>query len=238
MSRGGPVDSRNGRVLDDGDRSMLGRAEWAWLDEQMTGDVDHLFVASSVPWLLPRAIHDLEAWDDALTRGAWGRWAVRPAEWFRQYIDLEHWAAFDRSFHDLADLVASVARGERGAPPETVTAVSGDVHFGYVAEAAIEGTSRVRQVVSSPFRQAITTFDRKAQGLAMLAPVSWFCRALVGTTPGARPDFDWRVTDGPWFDDHLVILTIDGRRAHVRYESATLDDEDRPVLTEMAERRL
>jgi hypothetical protein len=232
------VDSRNGRILEDGKRSMLGEAEWRWLDEQATGGVDHLFVASSVPWLLPRAIHDLEAWNDALTEGAWGSRLVRVSEWFRQYIDLEHWAAFGRSFVQLAELLAAVSRGERGPAPATVTVLSGDVHFGYVAEADLGGTSRVRQVVSSPFRQAITTFDRRAQGAAMLAPVSWLCRALVMSTPKARPRFEWSVTDGPWFDDHLVVLTVDGERARVAFEGAGLDDDGRPTLHVIAERDL
>ena len=232
------VDSRNGRVLDDDRRSMLGDAEWRWLEEQATGDLDHLFLASSVPWLLPRAVHDVEAWNAALARGAWGRLVANRAEWLRQYIDLEHWPAFGTSFDDMAGLVDDVASGRRGAAPETVTMLSGDVHFGYVAEADLGDVSRVHQVVSSPFRQAITTFDRKAQGAAMLAPVSWFCRALVATTPAARPHFDWRITDGPLFDDHLVVLTIDGRRAHVRYETAGLDEADQPVLREWAARQL
>ena len=232
------VDSRNGRVLEEGKRSMLGAAEWSWLDDRMTGDLDHLLVASSVPWILPRSIHDLEAWNDALTEGAWGGHAAGWSEWLRQYIDLEHWAAFGRSFQGLADIVAEVSRGERGAPPETVTMLSGDVHFGYVAEADLGGRSRARQVVSSPLRQAITPFDRRAQSAAMLAPVSWFCRALVATTPKARPRFPWQVTDGPWFDDHVTVLTIDGRRAHVSYRGADTDPHDHPALTEIAARDL
>ena len=232
------VDSRNGRVLEDGRRSMLGEAEWRWLDEQAVGDLDHLLLASSVPWLLPRAIHDVEAWNAALARGTWGQRIAGRAEWLRQYIDLEHWPAFGSSFEDLARLVDEVASGQRGAAPETVTMLSGDVHFGYVAEADLGSASRVRQVVSSPFRQAITTFDRKAQGAAMLAPVAWLCRALVTTTPAARPRFDWKITDGPLFDDHLVVLTVDGRRAHLRYETAGLDDDGEPVLRHWGERDL
>lgn len=233
------VDSRNGRVLDPEARSMVGDAEWRWLDEQAQGDVDHLFVASSVPWILPRAIHDLEAWNTSLVGGAWGRWMARWSEDLRQDIDLEHWAAFGDSFQRLADLLAEVSRGERGAPPATITALSGDVHFGYVAEVDLEGESRVRQVVSSPFRQSTEPVERHAQRLATtFAPVSLACRALVATTPHARPRFGWRVTDGPWFDDHLTVLTVDGRRAHVAYDVADLGDDDRPVLRRVAEREL
>jgi hypothetical protein len=232
------VDSRNGRILDEHGRSMLGKAEWSWLDEQMNGDVEHLFVATSVPWLLPRSIHDLESWDDAVAGGAWGRRAAGVAEWLRQYVDLEHWASFGRSFHELADLIRSVSSGARGDPPETVTVLSGDVHFGYVAETSLEGRSRVYQVVSSPFRQAIPFHERFAQRQMLRAPASLLCRALVATTPQARPRFGWEVTDGPWFDDHLVDLTVDGADVRVAFEVAGLDDQAGPTLTRIAERRL
>lgn len=233
------VDSRNGRVLDPDRRSMLGEAEWQWLDDQARGDVDHLFVASSVPWILPRAIHDLEAWNASLVGGSWTRWLRGPSEELRQEIDLEHWAAFGRSFDQLADLLTAVSRGERGAPPATITALSGDIHFGYVAEVDLDGESRVRQVVSSPFRQSTEGFERHAQRLATTWwPLSLGCRALVATTPHARPSFDWSITDGPWFDDHLVVLTVAGRRASVAYDVADLDDAGAPVLRRVAERDL
>ncbi len=184
------IDSRNGRILEEDRRSMLGAAEWEWLDQQLTGDVDHLFVATSVPWLLPRAVHDLETWNDALVGGAWGRLAVRPAEAVRRQIDLEHWSAFGRSFQDLADMIREVARGDRGTPPETVTVLSGDVHFGYVAEAAFDGTSRVRQVVSSPFRQATRAFERWVQRQTM-HPIAADCSAAPSCPRRPTPAPTW-----------------------------------------------
>ena len=48
------VDSRAGRVLEEGRRTMLDDEEWAWVVEQVRGDVDHLLVASSLPIFLPR----------------------------------------------------------------------------------------------------------------------------------------------------------------------------------------
>lgn len=232
------IDSRNGRIMDEGDRSILGHAEWRWLDEQMTGDLDHLFVATSVPWLVPRSVHDLEAWNEAVGAGSWGGLAARGAEWLRQYIDLEHWAAFGRSFEALADLVREVSAGTRGDPPQTVTVLSGDVHFGYVAEADLGGSSRVRQVVSSPFRQATKPFERWAQRNTLHPVATTLCRGLLATTPKAKPTFDWKVTEGPWFDDHLVVLAVDGPRAAITFEVAGLDDELHPTLHQLAERDL
>jgi PhoD-like phosphatase len=54
------VDSRCGRILADGARSMVSEDEFAWITEQSKGDYDHLLVGTSLPWLLPRALHDLE----------------------------------------------------------------------------------------------------------------------------------------------------------------------------------
>ena len=49
-----------------GRRSMLSDAEFDWIEEQLTGDYDHLLIGTSLPWLLPRAFHDIEAWNELL----------------------------------------------------------------------------------------------------------------------------------------------------------------------------
>src|SRR3712207_5529677 len=100
--------------------AMLDDHEWAWLEEQCRGDVDHLIVASSLPVLMLPGLHDLEAWNEAVCDGAWGRLAARWGERVRRDLDLEHWAAFQDSFHRVARLLEAVATGRRGAPPATV----------------------------------------------------------------------------------------------------------------------
>ena len=64
--------------------------------------------------------------------GAWGRIAVRPAEKLRRALDLEHWAAFQRSFATMVELLADLSRGP-GAP-STITLIGGDVHTASIAE--------------------------------------------------------------------------------------------------------
>ena len=67
------VDSRAGRVLEPGERSMLDEDEWAWLDDRIGRDsIDHLLIGSSLPVLLLPALHYLEAWNEAVCDGAWG----------------------------------------------------------------------------------------------------------------------------------------------------------------------
>ena len=135
-----------------------------------------------------------------------GRRAAGVGERIREAVDLEHWAAFGSSFEDLAAVVRSIAAGERGPAPATVLALSGDVHFGYVAEADLGGTSRVRQVVSSPLRHVSPLAELKVQQLAMGRAGAGLARALVRATRRPRPSFGWRITDGPWFHNQVADL--------------------------------
>src|SRR5918997_3379132 len=64
------VDSRAGRVLKESHRSMLGPAEWAWIEEHASGDFDHLLLATSVPFLSSRGLHYFESWNEAVCLGA------------------------------------------------------------------------------------------------------------------------------------------------------------------------
>jgi phosphodiesterase/alkaline phosphatase D-like protein len=74
------MDSRAGRVLKDGERSMVDDEEWEWIVEHATGDFDHLLLATTVPWLLSPGFHHLEAWSERVCDGVWGRPAARAAE--------------------------------------------------------------------------------------------------------------------------------------------------------------
>ncbi|HWG95362.1 MAG TPA: alkaline phosphatase D family protein, partial [Mycobacteriales bacterium] len=81
------VDTRSGRVLGERHRQMLSEDEWDLVDGFLRGDVEHLLVASSLPVVLERSLHDLERWDDAVAGGAWGRRAARLGERVRQALD-------------------------------------------------------------------------------------------------------------------------------------------------------
>ncbi|HVG75579.1 MAG TPA: alkaline phosphatase D family protein, partial [Thermoleophilaceae bacterium] len=95
------IDSRAGRVLEEGRRSMLDDDEWDWVHEHATGGFDHLLIGTSLPWLLGRGMHYVEAWSEAVAGGAWGPVAAKGAESLRQTGDMEHWAAFQDSFARL-----------------------------------------------------------------------------------------------------------------------------------------
>ncbi len=86
---------------------MIGEREFRWLETEATDGLtklDHLMLASSVPWLMPPAIGDLEAVNErnADRPGLRGRIGGKP----RSAADFEHWPAFHKSFVRLAELIA------------------------------------------------------------------------------------------------------------------------------------
>ncbi len=235
------VDSRAGRVLDPARRDMLDAAEWAWLEEQLTGDVEHLLIGTSLPLLLAPGMHDLEAWNEAVCCGARGRVPARLAESMRQALDLEHWAAFERSFTRLTSLLGEVAAGRRGRAPASIVVLSGDVHHAYVADAELPGGdahSVVAQVTCSPFRNPLSKPERRAVRLAQSRPAAAITRALARRAGVARPAVRWELSDGPWFDNQLGLLTIEGRRLDGRLARSPPGDPSSPRLETVLERTL
>nr|WP_174549519.1 alkaline phosphatase D family protein [Nocardiopsis trehalosi] len=223
------IDTRCGRIVeDDTARSMLGPDDAAWLDAQLTGDVDHLVLASTLPFLLPKGVHHLEAWNEAVCAGAWGR-RLRPrGEWLRREIDLEHWAAFQRSFHAVTDAVLRVAAGERGAPPASVLFLGGDVHFSYLARARARGgpargsATRIAQLTCSPTCNWMPPALRRTTWVAARG-ITGVVGALMARAAGVRPPaIDWRLDQGPWYDNSLAELTLDGRTAEVAWSHSPL----------------
>ena len=217
------IDSRAGRLLTDDRRDMVDDEEWRWIDEQLHGDVDHLLIVTSLPFLLPRAIHDLEAFNEAVCAGAWGRTAARLGERLRRAVDLEHWAAFQSSFQRLAQAVGEVAAGARGRPPASIVVLSGDVHFAYLAEARFPGratVSRVYQAVCSPFRHGLGPAMELANRVAFRRVVDGPASLLPRLARVPAPTIGWQMRHGPFFDNEVATLELDGRDALIRLERA------------------
>lgn len=237
------VDSRAGRVLEPHRRSMLDDAEWRWLEERLTGDVDHLVLATSLPFLLAPALHDLEAWSEAVCGGAWGRRARSLGERLREALDLEHWAAFKGSFHRLAGMLEDVAAGRRGSPPASIVVLSGDVHHAYLAEAAfprtVETRSAVYQAVCSPFRNELNRRERSVVKLASSLPARAGARLLARSARVMAPPIRWCLTrPRPWFDNQVGTLDIDGRSASLTLEKAVATGSEGALLEPVLARRL
>ena len=237
------VDSRAGRQLEEGGRSMLDEAEWRWLEEQVTGDFDHVLIATSLPWLLGRGMHFVEAWSEAVAGGGWGETFVPLAERVRQGVDLEHWAAFGESFHRLAEIIRSVAAGERGPAPASVVVLSGDVHHAYLCEVGFPRGSGVQssvwQAVCSPYRNPLKKNERRVIRAGMSRPFEVIGRALARSAGVDDPPVRWRmIGDGPWFDNQVAGLKIDGREIEMRLDKAVPVDTDSASLDRVLDHRL
>jgi hypothetical protein len=237
------IDSRAGRVLEEGRRSMLDEKEWDWVAEHFAGDFDHLLVATSLPWLLGPGMHYTEAWSEAVAGGAWGAALAPLGERLRQAGDLEHWAAFQESFARLTELLRSVGAGERGPAPASVVVLSGDVHHAYLCEVAFRRDSGVRshvfQAVCSPYRNPLEARERQIIRIGASRGFEFVMRALAATAGVSDPDVRWRMAgDGPWFDNQLATLRIDGRAIDLRLEKAVPVDERSARLERVLARKL
>jgi hypothetical protein len=232
------LDSRASRVLTPGGRTMLPPADWAWFEGLARGDVDHLLIGTSLPYLLPRGLHHLERWNEAVCDGVWGRHPARLAEWLREAFDLEHWAAFKRSFDAMAEVIGAVAAGRRGRPPASVLFLSGDVHYTYLARARLDGVlarmpgrgpdqagaerSAVYQAVCSPIRNPLGRLLRWGNVVASTGLAGAVGKPLAALARVGTPDLDWRLQGRPRFDNSIAVLDLDGRRATLRLLSAPL----------------
>jgi hypothetical protein len=224
------VDSRCSRLLTADRRGMLDDDEFRWLDEQCQGGMDHLLIASSLPYLLPMAIHHAESWNEAMAGGAWGKAMAGLGEKVRQAADLEHWAAFEESFRQVAADIVAVGRGERGPAPASISFLSGDIHYSYLARVTRPGTeSKVCQIVCSPLRNPLQGKFRWANRVAYSRAAGWPFRALAKMSKVPAPPIRWRMTDGPWFDNAIATVRLSGRDCDVRWETP----RDGGVLTEM-----
>ena len=236
------IDSRGGRVLEEGNRSMVDADEWSWIEERTNGDFDHLLLATSLPLMLGPGMHHVQAWNERLCAGAWGKRTAKWAENFRRSQDLDHWASFHDSFAAMVGLIRSVATGGRGTPPSTVLVLSGDVHHGYLAEADLRNTkpaSRVYQAVCSPLRNALPGKKSRLQSAAWNAGAALAGRLLCRLA-GVKPeDLTWRLTHAaPFFDNQVATLYLDGPDATITFEKAVLGASKEPGLERLYRRRL
>jgi hypothetical protein len=221
------VDSRAARVLSDGRREMIDEEEWDWVIEHSRGSFDHLIIASTLPVYMPNGIHHLEAWNEAVCAGRWGKIAARLAERLRRAVDLEHWSAFNTSFERLCDWLRQVSEGAAARrPPATIVLLGGDVHNAYVSEVDLgAGESRVVQIVCSPFRNPLSAKERRIVRLTAsggAARVFSLLARLAGVPPLSA---GWSFVRPPTFDNSIGELELDGRSARVTLRRSAVKGE-------------
>ena len=221
------IDSRCGRMLDEGDRSMVSEPEFRWIEDQVEGSYDHLLVGTSLPWLLARALHDVESWNEVLADGARGPLVARWAEKARRAADLEHWAAFRKSFDRLAELFRCVGRGDHagpdGQPPASICVLSGDVHHAYAAQAQYPADVRspVYQLTCSPVHNYVPAAMKLAFRVAWSRAAERSTRFLLDRVARVpRQELRWSRLAGPYYGNEIATLVLDGRTARLVVERA------------------
>lgn len=213
------VDTRCGRVLAEGRRAMLDDEEFGWVEDRIatsaSGDVDHLLIGSSLPWLLPPAVSDVQSVNEAAcARGS----AI--AERIRQAADMEHWAAFRASFDRFAAALQRVAA--QPSALSTVSVLSGDVHHSYAARVRFDDPSPtpVYQLVCSPVHHAVPGYLKLLLRVSWLRPMASFARRIARRAGVPDPPVSWRRISGPHFGNAVATLRMDGRRAAMTFDRA------------------
>jgi hypothetical protein len=218
------IDSRNGRILDGGEHLMLGEEEFAWVEHQVadrTEDVEHLVIGTSLPWLLPHAIGDVQSVVSTL--------AVQPGrrgrlgEALRQGGDLEHWQAFSPSFDRFTRMVTAAATAPDA--PATVSVLSGDVHHSYAARVDLPGpgddpgrpTSAVHQLTCSPVHNVVDWFIRPGFRLGWSRRIARLTRRWAERSGVPPVDVTWHKLTGPLFGNTIATLDLDGEHAGVTF---------------------
>jgi hypothetical protein len=235
------VDDRTGRSFRGGRRTIFDDHEWQWIVEASRGEFDHLLFATTDPVLLVPGLQYAEAWNEAVCDGAWGRCAAALGEKLRRAADFDHWAAFQDSFERLERLLREIGSGEHA--PASIVVLSGDVHHAYLAEVAFRREARVRsavyQAVCSPFRNALNAHERQLISFGLTRTGRAITRALAKAAGARDPDVRWRLVEGPFFDNQVATITLDGRAARMKLEKTVGDPHsDRRSLQTVFERPL
>ncbi len=236
------MDSRAARVLTDERRSMFDDEVWDWIVDHTNGDFDHLLIGTTVPYLLSPAFHDIEAWNERLADGAWGGLVARISEKLRRAVDFDHWAAFQFSFQRFRRLLEEVGSGKRGKPPASIVILSGDVHHAYLCDVAFrrsaEMKSPVLQAVCSPYRNPLDERERQVVRAGFSRPFGLLARGLRRLAGAPDPGIRWRLLEGPYFDNQVGTVRLDGREAIVRLDKTVAGEEDETALEKTFERRV
>ena len=243
------VDSRAARVLDPEKRSLLDEGEFAWLDEQLRGDVDHLLIGTSLPYLLapgPALRRGVQRGAGAWARGA-GGWQA-PGETIRQAVDLEHWAAFQDALP--AGRAHGRSRSPRGGgggrrarsrscPATCTTATSSEAFARGRARRTAQG-SRILQAVCSPIRNPLARKWRFATAFLSYGVAGPVGHVVARSAKVPDAPMRWRLIKGPWFDNNLATLEVvpDGLRIWWATGVVPGDDHEHPRLTTVADLHL
>ena len=221
------IDSRCGRILADGSAAWSADDEFAWIEKQTDGEYDHLLIGTSLPWLLGRALHDVEAWDEVLCDGK-RRQAAGP---------LRRVAAPRRRPRALG-VVPQVVRGARRTHRERRTPSR---RAGDDLRAVRRRAPRLCRRGALPRADAFARLPADLLAAAQLRAVlhedrvphllephrrAHAARAARRRGQGAEAVVHWQRLDGPFFGNEMAEFIAHGRSAETRLrKSAPTKDE-------------
>ena len=121
--------------------------------------------------------------------------------------------------------------------------LSGDVHHAYIAQARpTDGQpawqAPVYQAVCSPLRNPLDAHEKRAIKLGMTSGAERVGRGLARAAGVESESLTWEIAEGPWFDNQLATLQLDGKRCTFHLEKALGSGEELPTLQQVAVRRL
>jgi hypothetical protein len=155
---------------------------------------------------------------------------------------LDRWSSFHESFKELTGLIRAVGTGEKGHPPSSIVVLSGDVHYGYLAEATFREAhvkSPVYQAVCSPFRNSLPGQKSRLQSLGWTKPGELAERFLTRLAGNEQEEVSWHLThERPWFENNVATIVLEGQQATLTFEKAAPDDSGEPGLEKIYKRRL
>jgi hypothetical protein len=145
----------------------------------------------------------------------------------------------------MCELLGEVGAGRRGRAPASIVVLSGDVHHAYLAEVAFPAGSGVEshvwQATCSPFRNPLSSSERRAVRAGFSRAGGLLGRFLTRAAGVPRPPVTWRFQDGdPRFDNQIGTLVLDDRNAMARLERSrpSAVGDEHPVLEAAAEHSL
>ena len=177
---------------------------------------------------VPGGLHGIQQWNEAVCDGAWGRPFAWLGEKLRRALDMEDWAAFDRSFRQMEDLIAEIATGPDA--PSTVSILGGDIHFSYAAELQLRNGERPDErrasagLLTDPQHPRETRTARPAAS-PRRAPGRWLAEHLQRWVRRPPSRFSWELEDDPLFANTMGSLRFEGERATVQLERAGHSDQ-------------
>ena len=170
--------------------------------------------------LMAPAIHHIEAMNERLCDSS-RSWVAGPAERARQVLDLEHWAAFGRSFDALGALLTQLASVPDA--PATISVLSGDVHHSYAARADLgpDLDCRVHQLTCSPVHNWLPRAIKVATRMAWSGGAARGARRVARMVGTPDPSVRWSLAYGPFFGNAIGTLIHRGREAYALIEGTT-----------------